>query len=288
MAAGGLETRRAGNEIRERAGEEVRGRAGTFAQSAGSGGINSSNPIQEEPPGKLFVAEGIDGSGKSTQIDLLHKWLVSQGYLVVFTEWNSSPIVRRTTRRGKRRRLLTPLSFSLIHACDFANRVNDQIVPALRAGAIVLADRYVYTAYARDGARGMGSRWLRRLYSFAPEPTLAFYFDVPLDEAIRRIEAGRAAVKYYEAGMDLGLSENPFESFRLFQEMIQNEYDNIVDDFGLYRIDAAESLVQQQRRMRRAVEPHLTGLTRVDDGDLAGALAEFGLSGRYMPELSGR
>ncbi len=213
---------------------------------------------------------------------------MSQGYLVVFTEWNSSPIVRRTTRRGKRRRLLTPLSFSLIHACDFANRVNDQIVPALRAGAIVLADRYVYTAYARDGARGMGSRWLRRLYSFAPEPTLAFYFDVPLDEAIRRIEAGRAAVKYYEAGMDLGLSENPFESFRLFQERIQNEYDSIVDDFGLYRIDAAESLVQQQRRMRRAVEPHLTGLTRVDDGDLAGALAEFGLSGRYMPELSGR
>ena len=213
---------------------------------------------------------------------------MSQGYLVVFTEWNSSPIVRRTTRRGKRRRLLTPLSFSLIHACDFANRVNDQIVPALRAGAIVLADRYVYTAYARDGARGMGSRWLRRLYSFAPEPTLAFYFDVPLDEAIRRIEAGRAAVKYYEAGMDLGLSENPFESFRIFQEMIQNEYDSIVDDFGLYRIDAAESLVQQQRRMRRAVEPHLTGLTRVDDGDLAGALAEFGLSGRYMPELSGR
>ena len=206
----------------------------------------------------------------------------------MFTEWNSSPIVRRTTRRGKRRRLLTPLSFSLIHACDFANRVNDQIVPALRAGAIVLADRYVYTAYARDGARGMGSRWLRRLYSFAPEPTLAFYFDVPLDEAIRRIEAGRAAVKYYEAGMDLGLSENPFESFRLFQERIQNEYDSIVDDFGLYRIDAAESLVQQQRRMRRAVEPHLTGLTRVDDGDLAGALAEFGLSGRYMPELSGR
>ena len=117
---------------------------------------------------------------------------------------------------------------------------------------------------------------------------MAFYFDVPLDEALRRIEAGREAVKYYEAGMDLGLSDNPFESFRLFQEMIQNEYNKMVDDFGLYRIDAAESLVQQQRRMRRAVEPHLTGLTRVDDGDLAGALAEFGLSGRYMPELSGR
>ncbi|MCY4109693.1 MAG: hypothetical protein OXG11_11770, partial [Chloroflexi bacterium] len=179
-----------------RAGETIRQRAGNLAESKGSSRINRSNSNREAPPGKLFVVEGIDGSGKSTQIDLLHKWLVSQGYLVVFTEWNSSPIVRRTTRRGKRRRLLTPLSFSLIHACDFANRVNDQILPALRAGAIVLADRYVYTAYARDGARGMSSQWLRRLYSFAPEPTMAFYFDVPLDEAIRRIEAGRDAVKY--------------------------------------------------------------------------------------------
>ena len=117
---------------------------------------------------------------------------------------------------------------------------------------------------------------------------MAFYFDVPLDEAIRRIEAGREAVKYYEAGMDLGLSDNPFESFRLFQEMIQNEYSGMVDDFGLYRIDATESLVQQQRKMRQAVEPHLTGVTKADDGDLAAALSEFDLSGRYMPELFGR
>ncbi|MCY3801670.1 MAG: dTMP kinase [Chloroflexi bacterium] len=250
--------------------------------------MNSSNSDREAPPGKLFVVEGIDGSGKSTQIDLLHKWLVSQGYLVVFTEWNSSPIVRRTTRRGKRRRLLTPLSFSLIHACDFANRVNDQILPALRAGAVVLADRYVYTAYARDGARGMSSRWLRRLYSFAPEPTMAFYFDVPLDEAIRRIEAGRDAVKYYEAGMDLELSDNPFESFRIFQGMIKDQYDSMVDDFGLYRIDATESLVLQQRKMRQVVEPLLSGVTKADDGELAAALSEFDLSGRYMPELFGR
>ena len=176
--AGALTVSGAGLEglVGARTGKEIRKRVGTVAEGTGGGSINSSNSDQEDPPGKLFVVEGIDGSGKSTQIDLLHKWLVSQGYLVVFTEWNSSPIVRRTTRRGKRRRLLTPLSFSLIHPCDFANRVNDQILPALRAGAIVLADRYVYTAYARDGARGMGSRWLRRLYSFAPEPTMAFYF----------------------------------------------------------------------------------------------------------------
>ena len=105
-------------------------------------------------PGKLFIVEGIDGSGKSTQLDLLHKWLVSEGYLVVFTEWNSSPLVRRTTQRGKRDRLLTPLTFSLIHAADLADRMERQVIPALKAGAIVLADRYIYTAFARDGARG--------------------------------------------------------------------------------------------------------------------------------------
>src|SRR5439155_1643137 len=130
-------------------------------------------------PGRLFIVEGIDGSGKSTQLDLLYKWLVSQGYLVVFTEWNSSPIVKATTRGGKRQRLLSPISFSLIHAADFANRIHAQILPALQAGAIVLADRYVYTAFARDAVRGVSRPWLRRLYSYAVQPTLAFYFDGP-------------------------------------------------------------------------------------------------------------
>src|SRR5437773_9110244 len=168
-------------------------------------------------PGRLFIVEGIDGSGKSTQLDLLYKWLVSQGYLVVFTEWNSSPIVKATTRRGKRQRLLSPISFSLIHAADFANRIHAQILPALQAGAIVLADRYVYTAFARDAVREVSRPWLRRLYSFAVPPTLAFYFDVPLPEAIRRISGGRMQLKYYEAGLDLGLSPDPAESFRMFQ-----------------------------------------------------------------------
>ncbi len=98
-------------------------------------------------PGKLFIVEGIDGSGKSTQLDLLHKWLVSEGHLVVFTEWNSSPLVRRTTQRGKKEQLLTPLTFSLIHAADLADRMERQVIPALKAGAIVLADRYIYTAF---------------------------------------------------------------------------------------------------------------------------------------------
>src|SRR4030065_535608 len=116
-------------------------------------------------PGKLFIVEGIDGSGKSTQLDLLHKWLGSEGYLVVFTQWNSPPIGKSTTRRGKLLRLLSPVSFSLIHAADFAHRLYMQVHPAPQAGAMVLADRYVYTAFARARARALDRGWLRRVYA---------------------------------------------------------------------------------------------------------------------------
>ena len=234
--------------------------------------------------GKLFVVEGIDGSGKSTQLDLLHKWLVSQGYLVVFSEWNSSPIVKTTTKRGKKRHLLSPVSFSLIHAADFANRIHAEILPALQAGAIVLADRYVYTAFARDAVRGLSKDWLRRLYSFAVKPTLAFYFDVPLDEAVHRIMEGRPALKYYEAGLDLGLSDDDEESFRIFQGMIRAEYEQIVKEFDLVRMNATDTLVRQQKRMRELVTPYLKGVMRADGGSIRDALKEEGLLGRYLLE----
>lgn len=233
-------------------------------------------------PGRLFIVEGIDGSGKSTQLDLLHKWLVSLGYLVVFSEWNSSPIVKSTTSRGKKRRSLTPMTFSLIHAADFASRINAQIVPALEAGAIVLADRYAYTAFARDAVRGVSRDWLRHLYSFAVKPHIAFYFDVPLDESLRRILTGRPELKYYEAGLDLALSDDPYESFRLFQGKIHDEYDQIVREFKLVRIDATENLIRQQQLVREIVTPHLNGLMRAGNGGLQTALQEANLKGRYL------
>lgn len=236
----------------------------------------------EALPGRLIIVEGIDGSGKSTQIDLLYKWLIGQGYLAVFTEWNSAPIVRATTRRGKRRELLTPMSFSLIHAADFANRVYAEVLPAMRAGAVVLADRYIYTAFARDAARGVPRDWLRRLYSFAVTPTLAFYFDVPLEEAMRRIASSRARIKYYEAGMDLGLSDDVMESFRIFQGRIIGEYGRLGEEFELTRIDATETLVRQQQEIRALVAPHLQGVRRVEGGDVREALRDAGLSGRYV------
>lgn len=240
----------------------------------------------ENLPGRLFVVEGIDGSGKSTQLDLLHKWLLSEGYLVVFSEWNSSPIVKSTTKRGKDRHLLSPISFSLIHAADFASRVHSQILPALRAGAVVLADRYIYTAFARDAVRQVSRPWLRRLYSFAVRPTLAFYFDVPLEDACRRILDGRPEIKYYEAGMDVGLGPDAYSAFRVFQGMIREEYDQIVEEFGLVRIDATDTLVRQQQLVRSIVAPHLDGVMKLDAGTVADALRASGLHGRYLGEAA--
>jgi dTMP kinase len=218
-------------------------------------------------PGKLVVVEGIDGSGKSTQLGLLAQWLRSEGHLVIFSEWNSSPIVRTTTSRGKKRQLLTPLTFSLIHATDFSDRVERDIVPALKAGAIVLADRYVYTAFARDVARGVDGEWVRSLYRFAVTPTLAVYYRVPLEVALYRILSGRPKLKWYEAGMDLGLSADPQESYKLFQARIQQEYERLVTEYGLACMDAVLPVETQQRALRDLVRPHLKGIARDPHGD---------------------
>ena len=208
-------------------------------------------------PGKLFVVEGIDGSGKSTQLSLLHKWLQSRGFGVVFSEWNSSPLVKDTTRLGKKKKLLTPATFSLVHATDFADRTEHSILPFLKAGAIVLCDRYVYTAFARDAARGMDGDWVRDLYGFAVKPTAAFYFKVPLETAIGRLVGARDGFKYYEAGLDLGLTCDAEDSFRLFQGRILEEYEKMIPEFGLTVIDATQPVEAQQAQVRRIVQSHL-------------------------------
>jgi dTMP kinase len=210
-------------------------------------------------PGKLFIVEGIDGSGKSTQIALLQKWLESEGYVTFFSEWNSSPLVREVTKRGKKKRMLTPMTFSLIHATDFADRTEHHILPPLKSGAVVLADRYIYTAFARDVARGVDPKWVRGLYQFAIKPTIGFYFKITLDEAMKRILGGRDALKFYEAGMDLRISEDIEESFRVFQGRIIEEYEKMVNEFGLVVIDASRSIEEQQVQMREIVLHALTG-----------------------------
>ncbi|MCM3905872.1 MAG: hypothetical protein ND866_29635 [Pyrinomonadaceae bacterium] len=208
-------------------------------------------------PGKLFVVEGTDGSGKSTQLMLLYQWLKAGGYPVFFSEWNSSPLVKDTTRRAKKRHLFTPATFSLLHATDFADRTERDIIPPLKAGAIVLADRYIYTAFARDVARGCDPAWVREVYKFAVKPTIAFFFRAPLDVAIDRIVSARPSLKYYETGLDMGWSDNPEESFTLFQGKILGEYDRMVSEFGLTQIDATRSIEQQQREVRQLIKSHI-------------------------------
>ncbi len=209
--------------------------------------------------GKLIVVEGIDGSGKSTQIDLLTKWLRTQGKLVYFSEWNSSDLVRSTTRLGKSEKMFTPTSFSLLQATDFAHRWENKILPMLKAGALVLADRYAFTAFARDVARGVDPQWVRNLYSFALMPDLALYFQVPLDIAVERILSSRAKIKYYEAGMDLGLAKDKITSFRLFQQRVIQQYDKMVSEFDFTLINGALSVEKQQKTVREAVNKALDG-----------------------------
>jgi dTMP kinase len=201
-------------------------------------------------PGKLVVVEGIDGSGKSTQIHLLEKWLRFQGLPVFMTEWNSSETVKEITSKGKKKGSLTPTTFSLLHATDFADRYERNIFPLMRAGYIVLADRYVYTAYARDTVRGCSYRWVSKVYDFAVKPDLTFYFRVPIDTAVERILSGRPKLKYYEAGMDLNLSNDPYESYRIFQSRIIDMYESMIEEEGFTVIDGTQDIEKQQVSVR--------------------------------------
>lgn len=200
--------------------------------------------------GRLIVVEGIDGSGKSTQLRLLEKWLRYNGLEVFLTEWNSSEMVKSITSKGKKKEVLVPTTFSLLHATDFADRFERNIMPLLRAGYFVLADRYVYTAYARDVTRGCDPNWVRKVYSFAMKPDIAFYFRVPLDVAMDRILAGRPKIKFYEAGMDMGFSRDIYENFRIFQSKIAGQYERMSEREGFYVMDATAHITVQQHAMR--------------------------------------
>ena len=204
-------------------------------------------------PGRLIAVEGLDGSGKSTQIYLLKRWLEREGLKVYFSEWNSSELVKAATSKGKKRELLSPTTFSLIHATDFADRYERHLVPLVRAGYIVLCDRYIFTAYGRDTVRGCPPEWVRGIYSFAALPDLTFFFKADLEVSLHRILDGRPQLKYFEAGMDLRLSHDPYESFRIFQGRILEKYLEMSGEFNFITIDANQSVEVQQAQVREQV-----------------------------------
>lgn len=199
--------------------------------------------------GILVCVEGIDGSGKSTQLALLRDWLKSIGKDVIYTEWNSSPLISQTTKLAKKKNMLSPRTFSLLHAVDFADRLKQVIAPALKAGFIVLADRYAYTAFARDVARGVDPKWDREVYNFAIKPDLTIYFDIDPKTSMERICFNRTP-KFYEAGMDLKLSSDPFESYILFQTKVVKEYKKMLNEFDIVRLDAKDSIHKKQVEIR--------------------------------------
>ncbi len=203
--------------------------------------------------GTLVCVEGIDGSGKSTQLALLRDWLKDIGQDVIYTEWNSSELISQTTKLAKKKNMLSPRTFSLLHAVDFADRLKQVIAPALKAGFIVLADRYAYTAFARDVARGVDPNWVRGVYDFAIKPDLAVYFDIDPKTSLERICSNRAP-KFYEAGMDLKISNDPYESYVIFQSRVIEEYKNMLDEFGIVKLDANDTIHKKQVEIRKMLK----------------------------------
>src|SRR5215467_15656930 len=208
-------------------------------------------------PGRLIAVEGLDGSGKSTQIYLLKRWLEAEGVRVYFSEWNSSELVKSATSKGKKRELLTPTTFSLIHATDFADRYERHLLPLLRAGYVVLCDRFIFTAFARDVVRGCPPAWVRGIYNFAALPDLTFFFKADLEVSLNRILDGRPKLKFFEAGMDLRLSSDLYESFRIFQGRMLEQYLAMSTEFNFLVMDANQLVEAQQVTVRELVSERI-------------------------------
>ncbi len=203
--------------------------------------------------GKLIVVEGTDGVGRSTQIELLAQWLKVRGFGVVTTGWTRSKLMSSAIEYAKSGNMLDRLTFSLLYATDLADRLENEILPALESGFLVVADRYVYTAWARDSLRDPSMTWIRDLYGFAPVPDLVCYLRIDVDNLIPRvIEAG--GMEYWEAGMDLHLADDIYDSFKKYQKKLIEGYDQMAEEHHFEVLDARRSVVQLQNDLRSRIE----------------------------------
>src|SRR5437660_3651561 len=207
-------------------------------------------------PGKLIAIEGTDGVGRTTQIALLREWLEVQGYGVVETGWTRSPLMQPTIELAKSSNTLNKLTFVLLYATDFADRLEKEIIPALKAGFVVLSDRYIFTALARAGVRGIDRAWLRSVYGFAIAPHLVFYLNVDVKTLISRVLAARG-MDFWESGMDLKTGDDIYESFRSYQRSLLKEYSSMADEFHFRKLDARRPIDRIQDELRRQVEAFL-------------------------------
>ncbi len=206
-------------------------------------------PELKDYPGKLFVVEGVDGAGKTTQLTLLQKWLESQGFAANYTRRRTSKLVSKSIEKAKRNKSLSPVTYSLIHGADFADRQVRDVVPALRAGMIILSDQYTYTSFARDVVRGNDPAWVRKLYEFAIKPDAVIYLRVPVETSLERIIRSRP-IEFYDAGQDIGLDPDPATSFKIFQARVIEEFNNMIREFGFFVVDGEKPIHTQQRIIR--------------------------------------
>jgi dTMP kinase len=219
-------------------------------------------------PGKLIVLEGTDGVGRSTHSEQLQNWLAVEGHGVTRTEWKSSQLISKVIDKAKDKNALNTITFSLLYATDLADRLNNIIIPALQAGLIVIADRYYYTAFARDVVRGADPTWVRKLYGFAVEPDLIFYLQVPLEPLLRRIITTRGGLDFYESGRDIGMSTDLYQSFKLYQSQILFEYERMAVEYDFRMVDANEPVDQVQKSLRKEISKLLRDSHRLTTAGL--------------------
>jgi len=213
----------------------------------------------ERLAGRLIVVEGADGSGRSTQIELLMDWLEGSGHGTVQVGLKRSTLVSEELEKAQQGNILSRTTLSLFYATDFADQLENVILPALKAGFIVLADRYIYTLMARDMVRGMDEQWLRNLYGIAVEPDAVFYLNVPPEELVQRSFAKNTALDYWESGMDLGLSRDMFDSFLKYQTAMQETFRGLQSSYGFTIVDGMRSAETINTELRKKIAAVLAG-----------------------------
>jgi dTMP kinase len=209
--------------------------------------------------GKLIVVEGADGSGRSTQIAMLVEWLEGGGHATVQVGLKRSTLVSEELERAQQGNILSRTTLSLFYATDFADQLENIILPALKAGFVVLADRYIYTLMARDMVRGMDEVWLKNMYGVALEPDAVFYLNVPPEELVQRSFAKNTALDYWESGMDLGLSRDMFDSFMQYQKAMQQTFRHLQTTYGFTIVDGMRSAEAINSELRKKIAAVLAG-----------------------------
>jgi dTMP kinase len=213
----------------------------------------------EQLAGKLIVVEGADGSGRSTQIAMLVEWLEGTGHATVQVGLKRSTLVSEELERAQEGNILSRTTLSLFYATDFADQLENIILPALKAGFLVLADRYTYTLMARDMVRGMDESWLKNLYGIALEPDAVFYLNVPPEELVQRSFAKNTALDYWESGMDLGLSRDMFDSFMKYQTAMEKTFRHLQSTYGFTIVDGMRSAEAINADLRKKIGAVLAG-----------------------------